>query len=51
MTVAALLPHSVITPPDHPFAQRIWSGSCEGGQLTAGSFHDLMVHGKVRRRY
>ncbi|KAN0109872.1 phosphoglycerate mutase-like protein [Russula decolorans] len=42
----ARLSHEVITPPDHPFAQQIWSGSCEEGQLTAGGFHDSKVHGK-----
>lgn len=39
----------VTTQPDHPFAQQIWSGSCEEGQLTAGGFKDSIVHGKVRR--
>jgi len=47
----ARLSHSVITPPDHPFAQQFWSGSCEEGQLTAGGFHDSKVHGTVRRCY
>jgi len=47
----ARLSHSAITPPDHPFAQQIWSGSCEEGQLTAGGFHDSKVHGKVRRSF
>ena len=46
---SAHLSHSVITPPDHPFAQQIWLGSCEEGQLTAGGFDDSKVHGKVRR--
>lgn len=41
------LSHSVTTPPDHPFAQQIWAGSCEEGQLTAGGFHDSRIHGKV----
>ena len=47
----ARLSHSVITPPDHPFAQQIWSGSCEEGQLTAGGFYDSNTHGKVRICY
>lgn len=44
----ARLSHSVITPPNHPFAQQIWAGTCEEGQLTAGGFHDSKIHGKVR---
>jgi len=43
----ARLSHSVATPPDHPFAQQIWAGTCEEGQLTAGGFHDSKIHGKV----
>jgi len=43
----ARLSHSVTTPPDHPFAQQIWAGTCEEGQLTAGGFHDSKIHGKV----
>ena len=46
---SARLSHLAITPPDHPFAQQIWSGSCKEGQLTAGGFDDSKVHGKVRR--
>lgn len=45
----ARLSHSVVTPPDHPFAQQMWAGSCESGQLTTGGFHDSKVHGKVTR--
>jgi hypothetical protein len=44
----ARLSHSTTTPPNHPFAQQIWAGNCEEGQLTAGGFHDSVVHGKVR---
>ncbi len=43
----ARLSHSVTTPPGHPFAQQIWAGTCEEGQLTAGGFHDSKIHGKV----
>jgi len=43
----ARLSHSVTTPPDHPFAQQLWAGTCEEGQLTAGGFHDSKIHGKV----
>lgn len=43
----ARLSHSVTTPPGHPFARKIWAGSCEEGQLTAGGFHDSRMHGKV----
>jgi hypothetical protein len=42
----ARLSHSVYTP-DHPFAQQMWAGTCEEGQLTAGGFHDSKIHGKV----
>ena len=45
----ARLSNSVVTPPDHPFAQQMWAGTCESGQLTTGGFHDSMVHGKVER--
>jgi 2-phosphoxylose phosphatase len=45
----ARLSHSVFTPSDHPFAQQMWGGSCETGQLTTGGFQDSKVHGKVRR--
>jgi hypothetical protein len=45
----ARLSHSVTTPPDHPFAQQIWAGNCEEGQLTAGGFRDSKIHGKVWR--
>ncbi|KAH9980673.1 phosphoglycerate mutase-like protein [Russula compacta] len=38
--------HFVTIPPRHPFAQQIWAGSCEEGQLTAGGFHDSRIHGK-----
>jgi hypothetical protein len=43
----ARLSHSITTPPDHPFAQQFWVGTCEEGQLTAGGFHDSKIHGKV----
>ncbi|KAF8483949.1 phosphoglycerate mutase-like protein [Russula ochroleuca] len=42
----ARLSHSVFTPSDHPFAQQMWAGSCESGQLTTGGFQDSMVHGE-----
>lgn len=33
-------------PPCHPMAQRLWSGSCAAGQLTAGGLEDALQHGK-----
>ncbi|KAI9454987.1 phosphoglycerate mutase-like protein [Lactarius psammicola] len=42
----APLYHSVTTPPEHPFADQIWAGNCEEGQLTAGGFHDSKTHGR-----
>ncbi|KAI0264145.1 phosphoglycerate mutase-like protein [Gloeopeniophorella convolvens] len=42
----ARLYHTVRTPPNHPFAQQIWPGTCEEGQLTAGGFNDAREHGK-----
>ncbi|KAH9067513.1 phosphoglycerate mutase-like protein [Lactarius vividus] len=40
------LSNSVSIPPGHPFRERIWAGSCEEGQLTAGGFHDSKTHGE-----
>jgi len=42
----ARLSNGVVIPPGHPFAQEIWAGSCEVGQLTFGGFNDAKAHGK-----
>ncbi|KAI0302453.1 phosphoglycerate mutase-like protein [Multifurca ochricompacta] len=42
----ARLSHTVNTPPAHPFAQQIWAGTCDVGQLTSGGFYDARAHGK-----
>jgi len=42
----AHLYHTVTTPPGHPFARKIWAGTCDVGQLTPGGFHDSITHGK-----
>lgn len=40
--------HQTQTPQWHPFASRIWNGSCDSGQLTAGGLKDAIQHGKVQ---
>lgn len=34
------------THPLHPFADRIWAGTCDSGQLTREGFDDAIKHGK-----
>jgi hypothetical protein len=45
----AAIAHGSTTPPNHPFARTIWSGSCDAGQLTSGGLLDSSRHGQVRR--
>ncbi|KAH9976993.1 phosphoglycerate mutase-like protein [Russula compacta] len=42
----AAIAHDATTPPDHPFASTIWSGSCDAGQLTPEGLFDAGQHGR-----
>ncbi|KAH9957830.1 histidine phosphatase superfamily [Russula dissimulans] len=42
----AAIAHDATTPPNHPFASTIWTGSCDAGQLTPGGLLDASRHGK-----
>jgi 2-phosphoxylose phosphatase len=45
----AAIAHEATTPPQHPFARKIWPGTCDAGQLTAGGLLDASQHGRVSR--
>ncbi|KDQ07331.1 hypothetical protein BOTBODRAFT_167077 [Botryobasidium botryosum FD-172 SS1] len=38
--------HETNAPSWHPFLNRIWNGTCDSGQLTAGGIEDAIKHGK-----
>ncbi|KIJ59604.1 hypothetical protein HYDPIDRAFT_33044 [Hydnomerulius pinastri MD-312] len=38
--------HDTIIPDWHPFAEQIWAGSCDAGQLTSGGLEDAIKHGQ-----
>ncbi|KAH9966321.1 phosphoglycerate mutase-like protein [Lactifluus volemus] len=42
----AAIAHEATTPPQHPFARKIWPGTCDAGQLTAGGLLDASQHGR-----
>ena len=44
---AAQISRQTVIPSWHPYASRIWSGTCDAGQLTRQGLDDSIRHGKV----
>ncbi|KAH0835629.1 phosphoglycerate mutase-like protein [Lanmaoa asiatica] len=38
--------HKTVTPECHPFASKIWRGTCDAGQLTREGLEDAVKHGQ-----